>query len=101
VGTMDQREKWYGTEYRVDKIPQDLLDTIKAQFGKDAPHISELHMPHKNLFIPSNFNVERKGVKEPAKAPTLIRNTESLRVWHKKVDTFWVPKACVYITIRK
>lgn len=101
IGEMNQTEKWYGTEYRVDKISKDFLSEIQALYGKDAKKIPELHMPHKNEFIPTDFNVQKKEVKEPAKAPVLLRNTESMRVWHKKDDTFWVPKAALFLTIRK
>jgi insulysin len=100
-GEMDQREKWYGTEYRVDKIAEDFLGELNALFDKNAATLPELHLPHPNEFIPSNFEVEKKEVKEPVKIPTLIKNTKFIRVWFKKDDTFWVPKAVVYVLIKK
>jgi len=100
LGEMDQTEQWYGTEYRVDKISEEFLGELSSLFDKHAPVLSELHLPHPNEFIPSNFEVEKKEVKQPTKIPTLIKNTKFIRVWFKKDDTFWVPKAVVYVLIK-
>ncbi|KAI9783379.1 MAG: Insulinase (Peptidase M16) [Geoglossum umbratile] len=100
-GGWDQKEKWYGTEYRVEKIPADFLQEIKrAGESTSKDRLPELHLPHKNEFIPTKLEVEKKDVAEPLKYPKLIRNDESVRIWWKKDDTFWVPKANVFITLR-
>lgn len=97
-GDWDQRETWYGTEYKYEKIPQDFLEELKLTFvGSEIP---QLHLPHKNEFIPSKLEVEKKDVKEPAVAPTLLRNDDQIRAWYKKDDTFWVPKANLFINCR-
>lgn len=101
-GNWEAKEKWYGTEYRVEKIADKTLREIQAIFKKNPKNLnSELHFPHKNEFIPTNFEVQRKEVKEPQKVPVLIRNTELSRVWYKKDDTFWVPKANINCGLRK
>lgn len=97
----NSKEKWYGTEYLYEKIPQEILNELHKTVGSKAPRPVELHFPHKNEFIPTNLEVCKKEVKEPTKAPVLIKNTEMLRVWFKKDDTFWVPKANLYIQMRK
>ena len=98
---LDQRERWYGTEYRCEKIPQDFLAEIRrAGDGKCNSSIPELHLPSKNEFIPTKLEVEKKDVSEPLKSPKLIRNEDKTRVWWKKDDTFWVPKGNVWITLR-
>jgi len=97
----NSKEKWYGTEYLYEKIPEDMLKELRQTVGPNAPTPDELHLPHKNEFIPTNLEVVRKEVKEPTKAPVLIKNTEMLRVWYKKDDTFWAPKANLYIQMRK
>jgi len=98
-GDWDKKEKWYGTEHKVEKIPEDFLSEIQAAFeSKERP--KELHFPHKNEFIPSRLDVEKKEVGEPAKMPKLIRNDENVRIWWKKDDQFWVPKANVHIYFR-
>ena len=98
-GNWDQKEKWYGTEYKTEKIPQDFLEEIKSAFNsKERP--AELHIPHKNEFIPTRLDVEKKEVEQPLKAPKLIRNDDSVRSWWKKDDQYWVPKANVNIHFR-
>jgi insulysin len=98
-GNWDQKEKWYGTEYKTEKIPQDFLEEIKSAFdSKERP--AELHIPHKNEFIPTRLDVEKKEVEQPLKTPKLIRNDDSVRSWWKKDDQYWVPKANVNIHFR-
>jgi insulysin len=98
-GNWDKKEKWYGTEYKTEKIPQAFLDKINSAFeSKDRP--AELHLPHRNEFIPTRLDVEKKEVDQPLKAPNLIRNDESVRSWWKKDDQYWVPKANVKIQFR-
>ncbi|KAI8933337.1 hypothetical protein NX059_012527 [Plenodomus lindquistii] len=98
-GGWDQKEKWYGTEYKQEKIPQDFLAELQEAFqSKNRP--AELHFPHKNEFIPSRLDVEKKDVAQPTKEPKLIRNDENVRIWWKKDDQFWVPKANVHIYFR-
>ncbi|KAL1959901.1 hypothetical protein VTO42DRAFT_569 [Malbranchea cinnamomea] len=100
-GDWDKKEKWYGTEYKVERIPEDLLSEIRRTLkDPSAARIPELHLPHRNEFVPTRLDVEKKEVAVPAKAPTLIRNDDLVRVWWKKDDTFWVPKATVEVTLR-
>jgi len=100
-GTWDKKEKWYGTEYSYDDIPPEFMDRIRrATKATASERPAELHLPHKNEFIPTRLEVERKDVGEPAKYPKLIRNEDHVRTWYKKDDRFWVPKANVHITLR-
>jgi insulysin len=100
-GTWDQKEKWYGTEYKVEKIPQEFLGGLKkALESTEASRVSTVHMPHRNEFVPTRLSVEKKEVAEPAKTPKLIRHDERVRLWFKKDDRFWVPKATVEISLR-
>jgi len=97
----DRKERWYGTEYKYQPIPETLVAAVKRagqSIVKDR--FAELHLPHRNEFIPTKLNVEKREVEEPAKAPKLIRNDEGVRTWWKKDDQFWVPKANVFITLR-
>ncbi|OJD16956.1 hypothetical protein AJ78_02938 [Emergomyces pasteurianus Ep9510] len=100
-GNWDSKEKWYGTEYKVEKLPSDLLSEIGRILETPSyKPIPELHMPHRNEFVPTRLEVEKRVVAEPAKTPTLIRNDDRVRAWFKKDDTFYVPKATVEITLR-
>jgi insulysin len=100
-GKWDKKEKWYGTAYSVSRIPSDFMEELK-QAATQSPkeRISKLHLPHKNQFIPTKLEVEKKDVKDPALAPRMIRNDELVRTWYKKDDTFWVPKANLIVSCK-
>ncbi|KAI9774121.1 MAG: Insulinase (Peptidase M16) [Geoglossum simile] len=98
-GGWNQKERWYGTEFKYEKIPQEFLAEIKhAAESKERPE--GLYLPCKNEFIPRELGVTKTPVGKPSKSPKLIRNDDLARVWWKKDDTFWVPKANIYISLR-
>lgn len=100
-GNWDQKEKWYGTEYRYEKIPSELMAALeKAASVAPDQRLPALHLPHKNNFIPSQLEVEKKEVTEPALAPRVLRNDTSAVTWWKKDDTFWVPRANVIVSLK-
>lgn len=97
----DQKEEWYGTDYRLETIPQKLLAELEQIVSPEGgSHLPELHLPYKNEFVPTRLDVQKEEVEKPAQAPTLLRNDDHLRLWYKKDDTFWVPKAHVNILLR-
>jgi len=100
-GDWNQKEKWYGTEYRVESIPDEFAAAVKkaCESGPNE-RLTELYLPHRNEFIPSKLEVEKKEVAHPMKTPKLIRNDEAVRTWFKKDDKFWVPKANVFVMLR-
>lgn len=100
-GKWDQKEKWYGTEYRRERISPEFEAAVRAAGESTSDgRPKELHLPHRNEFIPTKLSVEKKECTEPLKAPKLIRNDGSARTWWKKDDRFWVPKGNVCITLR-
>lgn len=100
-GDWPMKERWYGTDYKVERIKPDFAAAVKkAEEVTSKDRIPDLHLPHKNEFIPSKLTVEKKEISEPLKAPKLIRNDELVRTWWKKDDKFWVPKANIFVTLR-
>ena len=100
-GGWDQREKWYGTEYSCANISSQFMDEIQSASALPAERrIPELHLPHRNQFIPTKLEVQKKEVKEPAPEPRLIRNDDLARTWYKKDDAFWVPKANLIVSCK-
>ncbi|OJJ43998.1 hypothetical protein ASPZODRAFT_18773 [Penicilliopsis zonata CBS 506.65] len=100
-GDWDLKEKWYGTEYKIEKVPEAFLAELRQALNSTTEtRLSELHMPHKNEFVPTRLSVEKKEVSEPAKTPKLLRHDERVRLWFKKDDRFWVPKGTVHVTLR-
>ncbi|KAH8587197.1 Metalloenzyme, LuxS/M16 peptidase-like protein [Bisporella sp. PMI_857] len=100
-GSWKSKEKWYGTEYTYEKISLDLIEEIKkAHSTTMKDRLPELHLPHKNAFIPTKLEVEKKEIKEAALEPKLLRNDDKARIWFKKDDTFWAPKANLFVSLR-
>ncbi|RQM06093.1 hypothetical protein DH86_00002403 [Scytalidium sp. 3C] len=100
-GEWPQKEKWYGTEYKYERIPSEFLQEVEQAAATTLKNrLPELHLPNENKFIPNKLDVEKKEVERPAISPKLIRHDELVRTWFKKDDTFWVPKANVYINCR-
>ena len=96
-----KKEPWYGTEYVEQDLPKDFLQSLsKSEKLTSGQRTPDLHLPTKNQFIPSRLDVHKKEVAEPAKAPRLIRNEPNVRLWYKKDDQFWVPKANIQIHLR-
>jgi insulysin len=100
-GDWDAKEKWYGTDYRVQKIPIELQTSFRqALEAQTSQRPADLHLPHKNEFIPTRLDVEKLDIKDPAKTPKLLRNDPKMRLWWKKDDQFWVPKANINVLLR-
>ena len=95
------KEKWYETEYKLEKIPQDFMQELwAAASAPAADRPPQLHLPAANEFVPQRLDVERKPVTEPARHPTLILHQDNVRLWFKKDDQFWVPKANIRLLLR-
>lgn len=58
VGPLDQTEPVYGTRYRKDKMPAEIIAALE---GNPIP---ELFLPGPNRFIPKNFDVRKIEVAE-------------------------------------
>lgn len=100
-GDWPTKEKWYGTEYKYERMPKQFLEDVKTAYNTPASKRPvELHLPAKNEFVPQRLDVEKKETTEPARHPTLIRNEANRRTWFKKDDRFWVPKANINLCFR-
>ncbi|WVR07976.1 hypothetical protein IAU60_005019 [Kwoniella sp. DSM 27419] len=87
-GTFDQKEAIYQTEYKRVKFDQEFLKEAMA-----GSKLDELHLPGPNVFIPEKLDVEKFEVTEPAKRPIILKDTPLSRLWYKRDDRFWQPRA--------
>ncbi|KAG7402933.1 Insulin-degrading enzyme [Fusarium oxysporum f. sp. rapae] len=88
------------SQYRRDKIPDDLMQECKKAFAvSPQDRLPTLHLPHKNQFIPNEPEVE-KEMDEQALNPRVIRNDNIARTQWKKDDIFWVPRANVIVSLK-
>lgn len=84
----DRKEEWYGTEYKLERID----DATLQNWGSDCVH-SNLRMPDKNEFIPTDFALSPRD--DPNPFPTVIHQNEYCRAWYKQDDEYLLPKANV------
>lgn len=96
---LEQREKWYGTEYSVKKFSSAFLERLNRAATSQGQNVPELHLPAPNEFIATNFDVIKKDVSKPLQHPHLLKHTDQMAVWHKKDDMFWVPKASMRLRL--
>ncbi|XP_058795185.1 insulin-degrading enzyme isoform X2 [Phymastichus coffea] len=82
----DSVEPWYGTKYKKEKIPDELIARWSNAGENDA-----FHLPEKNEFIPSKFDI--KPHDKVDKFPVIIEDNPLFRVWFKQDDEFLYPKA--------
>ncbi|KAJ9600258.1 hypothetical protein L9F63_009434, partial [Diploptera punctata] len=85
--TTTEEEKWYGTKYKLEKIPDTVLDEWRSTDLYD-----DLKLPPKNEFIPTDFDLMQQEDNAPV-YPTIIQDTSLSRVWFKQDDEFLLPKA--------
>lgn len=88
-------EKWYGTEYIVQRLGDKLMEKLNRP--NENTH---LFLPGPNPYIPQDLSVERRAVNKPAYAPEKIYDTPRTGLWYKKDDQFWAPKAHVRLIMR-
>ncbi|XP_033632870.1 insulin-degrading enzyme-like [Asterias rubens] len=96
-GNTDSVEKWYGTEYKIEHLPPNLLES-----WKDAGLHDSFKLPQRNEFIATKFDILPRAedcVDSPkgttgSLLPTLIKDTPFTMLWFKQDDTFLLPKVC-------
>ena len=94
-GKTDQTEKWYGTEYKMEALNEEILESLKTCGRNDA-----FKLPSKNSFIPSNLSLINHKSTDLPKFPRLIQSTPLTRLWYKEDTKFILPKAYLRFEIR-
>ncbi|KAI5449830.1 metalloprotease [Naganishia albida] len=95
IGPLDQVEPVFGTKYRLERIPEDLM-----KLALDGDLQPELHLPGSNAYIPENLQVHKPEVKESIQKPTLLKDTCLSRLWQKQDGRFFVPRANVSVALK-
>ena len=95
-GETDLTEKWYGTQYKVDKMSDKQLEEIK-----NCGTNENFSLPPKNTFIPSDMSLIRHdNIDELAAFPRIIHSCPLTRLWYKEDTKFLLPKAYIKFEIR-
>ncbi|XP_062560794.1 insulin-degrading enzyme isoform X2 [Armigeres subalbatus] len=79
-------EEWYGTKYCTEKIDASVLE----EWARNDVN-SNLHLPERNPFIPTNFDLMPVDA-DIQSTPVIIHNTPMMRVWFKQDVEFLKPK---------
>lgn len=80
-------EKWFGTKYRVENIPEDWLESWVR-----APLIAELGLPPPNNFITTDFSLLPQKVNNPD-YPVKLLDNHSVELWYRQDVKFKLPTA--------
>lgn len=96
-GKTENIEKWYGTEYKIEKLSTQFLNKIKSYGSNDA-----FHLPSVNEFIPENLNLVSHALKadEFPRFPRVVYTSPISRLWYKEDIKFLLPKAVVKLELR-
>ncbi|KAI1891902.1 hypothetical protein AGOR_G00148500 [Albula goreensis] len=89
-GKCELKEKWFGTQYSVEDIPQEWRDCWAGDFELN----SELHLPPENKFIATDFTLKTSDCPD-TEYPVRIISNEKGCLWFKKDNKFKIPKAYV------
>ncbi|XP_021361137.1 insulin-degrading enzyme-like isoform X2 [Mizuhopecten yessoensis] len=90
---VNEKEKWYGTEYMVEAIPE-----VKLQQWTSCGVNDKLKLPARNEFVPTIFDLAPREV-DPSPLPEMAKDSALTRLWFKQDDTFLLPKACINFEI--
>ncbi|KAG1945781.1 nardilysin b [Pimephales promelas] len=87
-GLCPLKEKWFGTQYSVEDIPQEYRDL----WARDFPLNPDLHLPAENKFIASDFTLKTSDCPD-TDFPVKIIDNERGCLWFRKDSKFKIPKA--------
>ncbi|KAJ1845875.1 metalloprotease, partial [Coemansia sp. RSA 2703] len=91
-------ERFYGIKYNISDLPSDLT----TDFAIDKQLASQLYLPTPNPYLPKNLEVEKP--EDPstiavADEPTLLKLSDSIEVWFKRDDQFFVPRGSIKLRV--
>uniref|UniRef100_A0AAX7VDY4 Nardilysin convertase n=1 Tax=Astatotilapia calliptera TaxID=8154 RepID=A0AAX7VDY4_ASTCA len=84
------KEKWFGTCYSVEDIPEEWAERWAGDFELNP----ELHLPAENKFIATDFTLKTSDCPD-TEYPVRIVNSERGCLWYKKDNKFKIPKAYI------
>jgi insulysin len=102
-----QREKWYNTAYNEEQLADAFVNSWCHESKSSI--MPSIHYPAPNSFVPENFDIfkdSEQSEKEesgplnlPGGSPSLIVNTEQMRLWHHQDKKFNRPRATINVRL--
>lgn len=93
---VDRHSEFYQTPYSVQQLAQGEGDWRGAQRAKPD---ARLHLPAPNTFIAENVELVPLAQNNPA-VPSLVKDSENLRIWFRQDGEFRVPRGAMYANFR-
>ncbi|RNA20606.1 insulin-degrading enzyme isoform X1, partial [Brachionus plicatilis] len=93
AGKTDQQEKWYGTEFKMEKIPDEKIKALKNLEKNES-----FKIPSSNSFIPNDLTVLDHTIVN--NMPQVIDSAPQRRLWYKEDAKFKLPKAYIRFELR-
>ncbi|KAJ2800369.1 metalloprotease [Coemansia guatemalensis] len=93
-----KKEKFYDVPYHVADLPEELTTGL----GEDKQLEDNFHLPEANVFFPEDFSIMRQIDARPEldkSVPTLLKYNDSLELWYRQDDKFYLPKGTAMIKI--
>ncbi|XP_047444076.1 nardilysin-like [Mugil cephalus] len=89
-GLCGLREKWFGTSYSSEDIPEEWTERWKGDFDLNP----DLRLPAENQFIATDFSLKPSDSPD-SEFPVRIVNDERGGLWYKKDNKFKIPKGYI------
>ncbi|KAM4739813.1 nardilysin b isoform 2-T3 [Anableps anableps] len=89
-GRCPLREKWFGTSYSCEDIPEEWAQRWEADLDLNP----DLHLPAENRFIATDFSLKTSDCPD-TEFPVRILDLEQGALWYKKDNKFKIPKAYI------
>jgi insulysin len=105
-----KKEKWYGVEYHLSQIDQDVVTSWEgAKLMENEMQASELSLPRPNQYIPRNLELCPELPDEAKHGPRLDKSIDPPqlliedsmgRLFHRLDDRYALPKSSLTLLIR-
>ena len=93
-GTTDLKERWYGTDYKIDDLSRNVLDRWEHASAQSELVGGKLTLPERNDMIAEDFTIKDVlGI--PKDEPRLLMDSSTCRCWFKPDNVFNMPKVNV------
>ncbi|XP_039623210.1 nardilysin [Polypterus senegalus] len=89
-GHCDRTERWFGTQYSEEEIEEPWRERWAGDFDLNP----ELHLPAKNKFIATDFNLKTPDCPD-TEYPVKIASSDKGCLWYRKDKKFKIPRAYV------
>ena len=89
----DSITSWFDARYRIAAVP-----TATVERWNEGETDVALAIPEPNIFLPDDLTL--RPVRETVGKPELVKRDPGIAVWHQQDDTYRVPRADFYFSVR-